>query len=332
MFADQEEETSSSDSDNQQNTAADGNQYFDTRSEIHEIYWVACDANRRNGPQILNHDGLTVGNTDAGESGVVDDYRFFNNEKQELIEEITGEKDMYGLRKYREDFPEPDEEVWKEAASEHFGINIVGVHKIPTEQAMEEFNVDYSDEDTDPMYVPVIEMDDGEQVIYSPVDFYNSDETEGESIEVEAVEDVDEGEDEGTESEPSFPADADTVMEYLEEQPLDELTYQAKCTLKKLRDPSKVNQDIADEVGCSDNTVRKGLKKYLGDEGYDDLKERGKELRSKSGGESYEEKMAMSADGGEPETVEVDAEAFAELEGRIERLESMFDSELLDRI
>lgn len=342
MFASQNTDNESTEND-QENTSTDENQFFDERSQIHETYWVACDANRRNGPQIFQNDELTVKGSDDGVSGVVDDYRFFNDQKQELIEEITGEKDMYGLRKYRQDFPEPDPEMWKEGASDHYGINIVGIHEIPADVAQEEFNVDYSQDGIDPIFVPILETEDGEEVVYSPVDFYDSDESQ-------ATEPT-EAEDEGTESEtvdasldeePEFPADPDTVQAYLEEQPVSDLNKQQRSTLAKLRDPTKTNRDIAemDNINCSKNTVRKGLRKFLGESGYEDLKERGKELRS--GGSSgssndYEEKMMATTDGGSveegtDETVEVDAEAFAKLEGRIERLESMFDAEVLERI
>lgn len=343
MFANQTEDGASTETD-QENSADGENQFFDERSAIHEKYWIAVDANRRNGPQILQSDELTVKKTDNGVSGVVDDYRFFNGEKKEMIEEITGEKDMYGLRKYRQDFDEPDEDVWIEEGSDHFGINIVGVHKIPADEADERFNIDYSDDEVDPVFVPILETEDGEEVIYEPVDLYDSDETQGEPTgeDPDGTTDTAHPEEEAeTEAEPDFPADPDVVMSHLEEQPLSDLTLQAEATLAKLRDPTQTNTEIAKDIDCSKNTVRNGLMKFLGEDGYEDLKERGKELKSQETedqSDEYSEKMMATTDGGsveestEAETVEVDAEAFAELEGRIERLESMFSDELLERI
>jgi hypothetical protein len=267
-------------------------------------------------------------------SGVVDDYRFFNSEKKELIEEITGELDMYGLRKYRQDFSEPDEEMWKDAASERFGITVTGIHKIPTDEAKEQFNVDYSKSDVDPIFVPILEAPNGEEVIYDPDNFYDADDSTDDTSESETDETMDASQDE----EPDFPADAETVQTYLEEQSLSDLTLQARATLAKLRDPRRTNDDIGDEVDCSKNTVRNGLQKFLGEDGYEDIKKRGREMRSNDTNDDYEGQM-MTTDGGTTtdsddgsEMVEVDAEAFAKLEGRIERLESMFDSEVLERV
>jgi len=317
MFANPTNETSDEESTE---TNEQDNQYFDERSQIHETYWVAVDCNRRSGPQILQHDDLSVSGTDTGVSGAVDDYRYFNDEKQELIEEITGELDMYGLRKYREDFDEPSEEMWTEGASEHFGINIVGVHKIPQQEAKEKYNVDYTKSDVDPIFVPILETEDGEEVVYSPVDFYDSDESQGESTEV---------------TEPDFPSDPPTTQEYLESKPLSDLNKQERSTLAKLRDPKRTNREIAndEDINCSKNTVRKGLQKHLGDSGYKNIKARGKEMRSTDKSNDYEQQMTPATDGGESgDTVEVDAQALAELEGRVERLESMFDAELLERV
>jgi hypothetical protein len=308
MFADQEEAAESSTDDDQ--SSDDGNQHFDERSPIHEVYWVACDANRRNGPQILGHDDLSVKGTDGGVSGVVDDYRFFGSEKKELIEEITGDKDMYGLRKYRQDFPEPDDDMWAEHASEHYGIDVVGVHKIPSDEASERFNVDYSKDNVDPIYVPVLEDDNGNEVVYEPDDYYDAEDESDEPEDTEQAE-IDESEDE-----PDFPADAEVAQEHLEEIPVDDLNKQERGALGKLRDPRKTNDEIAEEIGCSKNTVRKGLIKFLGEDGYEDIKERGKELQS----DDYEDQMAT--DGGEEGRI-------AELEDRVERLESMFNSETL---
>lgn len=324
MFANPTSDEASTEDDDQSST--DGNQYFDERSQIHETYWVAVDCNRRSGPQILQHDDLSVSDTDTGVSGAVDDYRYFNDEKQELIEEITGELDMYGLRKYREDFDEPSEEMWTEGASEHFGINIVGVHKIPQQEAKEEYNVDYTKSDVDPVFVPILETEDGEEVIYSPVDFYDSDESQGETTESTETTEV---------TEPDFPSDPPTTQEYLESKPLSDLNKQERSTLAKLRDPKRTNREIAndEDIDCSKNTVRKGLQKHLGENGYKNIKARGKQMRSMNKGTDYEEQMTPATDGGKSgDTVEVDAQALAELEGRVERLESMFDAELLERV
>jgi hypothetical protein len=325
MFADQTAEDGSTEND-QENDATGGNQYFDERSEIHEVYWIACDANRRNGPQILQNDDLSVKGTDAGVSGAVDDYRFFNDQKTELIEEITGEKDMYGLRKYREDFPTPDEEMWKEAGSEHFGITIVGVHEIPADEAAEKFNVDYSKNEVDPIFVPILETEDGEEVIYSPVDFYDSDETQGSEPE-ETEADADTGEGEESEAEPDLPMEPKAAQEYLEEQPAVEHTMQMQSALLKLRDPSRTNTDIAEEVDCSKNTVRNGIQKFVGEDGYEDLKERGRQLRSGD----YEEQMTATTDGGEV-TEEAESTRIEELEARVERLESAFNMDALQKL
>ena len=374
MFANQSDDSESTETES---TEQSENKFFDERSEIHEVYWIACDANRRNGPQILTHEDLHTKETDDGVSAVVDDYRFFQSQKKDLIEEITGERDEYGLRKYREDFPEPDEDLWVEAGTEHYGIPIVGVHQIPADEAMERFDVDYEQDGIDPIYVPVIEdPDTGEEVVYDPDNYYEGEaeetaeteesepepeaEAEAESEAVEqaanggqgpATSEAERSTDEGTTSEPDFPADPDTVMAHLEEQPLDDLTKQARATLAKLRDPTRSNREIAGDIDCSKNTVRKGLQKYLGDEGYERLKARGKELREQEQADAeeqaesdetsdYEEQMMATTSGDAEtesgdesrETVEVDAEAFAELEARVERLESMFDAELLERV
>lgn len=347
MFANTETEAQSSET----TQTTTGGQYFDSRSEIHEVYWIAVDANRRNGPQILQHPNLHTKQTGEEVSGVVDDYRFFQEQKQNLIEEITGELDMYGLRKYREDFPEPDEDLWVEAGSEYYGIPIAGVHQIPEDEARERFGVDYSQDGVDPIYVPILEVE-GQEIVYDPEDYYEGQEPE-ESTEESETKTTD---DTMTAERPTFPADPADVQTWLEERDYDSLNLQERATLAKLRDPTKSNRDIAAEIDCSKNTVRKGLKKFLGDDGYDAVKARGKELRKQetgnangaesAAGTKYAEKMSASDTDGEeeeaeassdaedndsePEMVEVPREEFEELKARLERLERLFNLDELD--
>lgn len=340
MFATQNQ-TPSNDSD--QTTSNDGGKYFDSRSEIHEVYWIAVDANRRNGPVILQNPNLHTKETDSGVSGVVDDYRFFQEQKKELIEEITGDLDMYGLRKYREDFPEPDEDMWVEAGSEHYGIPIAGIHKIPADEAKERFDVDYSTEGVDPIYVPILDVD-GEEVVYDAKEFYEGEEPESESESDTSATDKGTGNEGEGMAHPDFPTDPATAMEFFEEQEWDSMNLQQKSTLLKLRDPTKSNRDIAAELDCSKNTVRKGLKKHLGDDGYDAVKERGKELRAdgdaKDAGTNTEDAEAymskMGSDDGDDdnpdeEVVTVPKEEFEELKARVERLEAMFNLDAIEQ-
>lgn len=307
MFANTDFDDSSDETQEQ-----DRKEHFDERSEIHERYWVACDCNRRNGPQILNSDTLTVKGTDSGVSGVVDDYHFFENEKKSLITEITEEKDMFGLRKYRNDFSEPDPDMWAEHASEHYGIDIVDCHKIPSDVASERFDVDYSKENVDPVFVPVIETDDGEEVIYDPVNFYDDNDTD----------DSDET------SEDDLPFDnAEDAQEYLEEIEQPELNKQEAGCLAKLRHPDKSNKTLAEAIGCSKNSVRLGCIKFLGDDGYKQLKQRGKEIGNDA--EDYEKQMETSTDGGNKIDTDGDQSRIDELEQRIEKLEALFNSDMI---
>lgn len=337
MFASTQSQQSSTDTSTTTSDESSGT-YFDERSEIHEIYWVAVDANRRNGPTILQHPDLHTKKTGEGVSGIVDDYRFFNEQKTDLIEEITGDLDMYGLRKYREDFAEPDEEAWVEAASEFYGIPIVGVHMVPEDEASDRFGVDYSKDSIDPIYVPILEVD-GEEVVYDPMEYYDeADAPEQEEAEADS-DDSDESETK-TPAVPSFPAKPTEVQQWLEERPADSLNLQEQSALAKLRDPSKSNRDIAADIDCSKNTVRKGLMKFLGKDGYEAVKARGKELSNADDGDDetdaaadYAAKMAATSgssttDDGDDESA--DTGKLAELEARVERLESMFNVDALD--
>lgn len=342
MFANQK-----GDGDDAQTQTTDDNKFFDERSEIHEVYWIGCDANRRNGPQIRKNDELTASDTEAGVSGVVDDYRFFKEHKTDLIEEITGDMDMYGLRKYRQDFPEPDPEIWAEAGTEYYfdgtPVEIVGVHKIPEDEAMEKFDVDY--DEYDPIFVPILDFGDGEEV-YDPQDFYESDDSPQETESGEATEteqETAEADDEQSESkgsyesqmstsdEPDWPVEPATAQEYLEEQEWDDLNKQEKATLAKLQDPTMSNRDIADldRVDCSKNTVSKGLKKLLGDDGYEQVKVRGRELRKEQSSDDTDTEVeaetvqAAKADevNGDGDTIEVSEAEWEAMQNRIDRLE-----------
>lgn len=326
-------DTAQSDDNNDDNDR----QYFDERSAVHEVYWIACDANRRNGPQILNHPDLSASDTDDGVSGVVDDYRFFNDHKQELIERITDDMDMYGLRKYRQDFEEPDEDMWCEDGTEYFfdgqPVEITGVHMIPEDVASDRFNVDYSKDGIDPIYVPILDFGSGGE-IYEPQDFYESDDSQEESTESNEEDEstsyeeqmssdsTDSTDSTTTMTKPDLPANAKEVQEWLEAQDPDDLNLQEQSTLVKLRNPQYSNRHIAEEVvDCSKNTVRQGLINHLGEDGYNDLKKRGKEV---------EETVTTSDD--DDSTEQADSDRVKELEARVEALEQFIENTFAEQV
>ncbi|MFC6953762.1 hypothetical protein [Halorubellus litoreus] len=249
---------------------------FPGRIQSREDYWAGIDLKRIVGASVLRSDKVRAkekdGSTmtaDRNRSPLLREYDLVMEISKDLSKAFRSDKsdNLPGLREYRNQFPEPDADMWRDFFARTFGdsFKLTGIHKVPQDVAMNTYGIDYTKDKQDPIYLPEFE---GMGVYQVPPELEES----------EAVEE--------TESEPEpessgKPANAgDKAAQYKKDH------------------PHLSNDDVGAKFNISGTAVANACKRNFGEEGYEAIKAEGREARQTEGGFEFVES--------EPETESAD--------------------------
>lgn len=244
---------------------------------------------------IVNENPKSKATSDRAVSPLLVEYDGIMELKKELLDAVYNGDDLPGLKAYVTEHPEPSVEYWNEISEEKLGKTVVGIETMSAEDALE-YGIDYNDEKTWEIHLPVFEDDGVYQLPPALVEEPTQEPEPATETNVEVEDSMSDGD---------------------------------RAAFHKEANPHQSNDMVGEKFGVSGQAVANACKRNFGEDGYEEIKQAGVEARKNNGGFEF----GVAADGGEPTPeVEESAEGDDKAADALKMVEAGFTTEQITQI